>query len=95
MIMASIADYRESIGACRPGHTRALPGLFQIMHTHITRTGCKDTWSPAIAYACTDIRIAYSAVTKYDFRNCSSNAVLPSLAWVPTQLCRRLCREGI
>ena len=30
------------IGACRPRHTLALPGLFQIMHTHITRTGCED-----------------------------------------------------
>ena len=48
------------IGTCRPGHTRALPGLFQIMPTHITRTGCEDTWStgeacpqtPYIAYAC-------------------------------------------
>ena len=37
------------IGACRPGHTRTLPRLFQIMHTHITRTGCEDTY---IAYAC-------------------------------------------
>ena len=35
------------IGACSPGHTRALPGLFRIMHTHNTRTGCEDTWSPA------------------------------------------------
>ena len=26
---------------------RALPESFRIMHTHITRTGRKDTWSPA------------------------------------------------
>ena len=35
-----------TIGACMPGHTRALPGLFQIMHTHITRT------SPYLVYVC-------------------------------------------
>ena len=35
------------IGACRPRHTWALPGLFRIMGTHITRTGRKDMWSPA------------------------------------------------
>ena len=32
-----------SSALCRPGHTRALPGLFRIMSTHITRTGCKDS----------------------------------------------------
>ena len=36
-----------SIGACRPGHTQALAGLFRTMRTHITRTGREDTWSPA------------------------------------------------
>ena len=36
-----------SIDACRPRHTRALPGLFRIMRTHIMRTGHEDTWSPA------------------------------------------------
>ena len=35
------------ISTCRPWHTRALPGLFRIMHTHIMRTGRKDMWSPA------------------------------------------------
>ena len=37
--------YGESsvnIGACRPGHTRALPGLFRITRIHITRTGRED-----------------------------------------------------
>ena len=29
----------HTIGTCRPGHTWALPGLFQIMCTHITKTG--------------------------------------------------------
>ena len=47
------------IGACRPGHTRALPRLFRIMRIHITRTGREDTWSVR-AYARTDVRIAYS-----------------------------------
>ena len=37
------ATMLAGIGACRPGHTRALPGLFWIMHTHIMRTGCEDT----------------------------------------------------
>ena len=39
--------YELHIGACRPRHTQALPGLFQIMHTHITRTERENTWSPA------------------------------------------------
>ena len=39
-------------------------------------------------YACTDVRIAYSVVTKYAFCNCALNAALPSLAQVPTKLCR-------
>jgi len=30
-------------------HTRALPGLFQIMRTRITRTGRENTWSPTMA----------------------------------------------
>ena len=34
----------NTIGACRPGHTRALPRLFRNMRTLITRTGCDDTW---------------------------------------------------
>ena len=33
----------RSSALCRPGHTRALPGLFRIMSTHITRTGCNDS----------------------------------------------------
>ena len=33
-----------NIGACRPGHTRALPGLFRIIRTHIMRTGREDTY---------------------------------------------------
>ena len=32
-----------SSASCRPGHTRALPGLFRIMSTHIMRTGCEDS----------------------------------------------------
>ena len=43
-----------------------------------------------IAYAYTDVRIAYSVVTKYAFCNCALNAVQPSLARL-TQLCRCLC----
>ena len=35
------------MGTCKPGHSRALPRLFWIIHTHITRTRRKDTWSPA------------------------------------------------
>ena len=58
-----------SIGACRPGHTRALPGLFRSIRTLIMRTRCEDTrhtLRPAYkcAFARTDISIAYSVVTK-------------------------------
>ena len=49
------------------------------------------THHQCIAYACTDVRIAYSVVTKYAFHNWASNAAYPSLAWVPTQLSRYLC----
>ena len=38
--------------------------------------------------------IAYSVVTKYAFCNCTSNVAQPSLARVPTQLCRRLWDEN-
>ena len=34
------------IGACRPRHTRAMPVLYEIKHTHITRTGRKVPFSP-------------------------------------------------
>ena len=51
--------FSKGIGACRPGHTWPLPGLFRIMRTHITRTGPEDTWSVR-AYACTGVCIAYS-----------------------------------
>ena len=58
-----------SIGSCRPGHTRALPGLFRSMRTLIMRTGREDTrhaLRPAYerAFARTDVSIAYSVVTK-------------------------------
>ena len=39
-----------------------------------------------IAYARTDVRIAYSVVTTYAFRNSASNAAKPSLARYPTAL---------
>ena len=42
-----VARTQKIIGACRPKHTRALPELFQIIGTNITRTGREDTWSPA------------------------------------------------
>ena len=60
-----------TIGTRRPGiprYTQALPGLFRIMCTHITRTGREDTLH-ALYSLCVlmhaDVRIAYSVVTKY------------------------------
>ena len=61
------------IGACKPGHTRALPGLFQIKCTHITRTG--HTKTPILqmhAYARTDASAPYSA-------QCSDKKGFPQL----------------
>ena len=59
-------QWRAIIGACRPGHTPALPGLFRTIHTHIMRTGREDTY---IAYECLRMHrrryIVYSVVTKY------------------------------
>ena len=42
----------SDIGACRPGYIWALPGLFRIMRTHITRTKREDMWSPAYSISC-------------------------------------------
>ena len=81
------------IGTCKLGHTRALPGLFRIMHTHITRTGHAKT--PILqmhVYAHTDVSVPYSA-------QCSDKKGFPQLRIKfgvakfcpgPTQLCRCL-----
>ena len=53
--------------------------------------GTKTSIQHMCACACTDVRIAYSVATKYAFPNCASNVAQPSLARVPTQLCRCLC----
>ena len=61
------------IGACKPGHTRALPRLFRIMRTHITRT--RHTKTPILqmhAYARTDVSVSYSA-------QCSDKKGFPQL----------------
>ena len=46
---SGIASMSNFIGTCRPRHTQALPGLFQTMRTHVTRTGHEDIY---IACAC-------------------------------------------
>ena len=38
----TVLNRQIGIGACRPGHTRALPGSFRIVLIHIMRTRCKD-----------------------------------------------------
>ena len=50
------------MGACRPGHTRVLSGLFLIKRTR--GPDAKTRGHQHIVYACTDVRKAYSAVTK-------------------------------
>ena len=60
----------ESIGTCRPGHTWALPGLFCILISRGPDTKTRGMLPyPYIYHMCaytrTDIRIAYSEVTKY------------------------------
>ena len=50
-IFKGLKHHATTIGACRPGHTRALPGLFQIMRTHITRTGCEDPLYSVLTHA--------------------------------------------
>ena len=63
------------IGACRPAHTRALPGLFRIMRTHITRTRREDARGLCVRkHAQTYVQRTVSVVTKYAFRNSASNA---------------------
>ena len=56
----------NTIGACRPG-------LFWIMHTHITRTRRKDTWSPAYNICVHWRTYSVQCSDKYAFRNCTSN----------------------
>jgi len=50
--------------------TRTLPGLFQIMHTNITRTGCVDTYN---AYTCLHTHRRTSSV------QCSEKIHFPQL----------------
>ena len=58
------------IGACRPGHTQALPGLFSVLISQGPDAKTRGMLRPLYiyhtrAYARTDIRIAYSVVTNY------------------------------
>ena len=66
-----------AIGACRPGHARALPGLFRSIAYSSQGPDAKTRGMPSDqhnrAYARTDVRIAYSVVT-IRFLNCASNA---------------------
>ena len=79
-----------SAGLGIPGHC---PGYFEscVLISQVSEPDAKTLY---IAYACLHTyRRTYSIqciVTKYIFRNCASNAVQPSLARVPTQLCRHL-----
>ena len=77
-----------TIGACRPGAYHAMPGLFQILHAHITRTRHEDTWSPANSICVHRHMYSVQRGDKIHFPQCASNAAKPSLAQVPTQLCR-------
>ena len=72
-------------------HTPALPGLFRTMCTHITRTGRKDTWSPA--YSIYMHRCMYSTQCSDKIRFpqlCIKCGVAKSCPGTPTQLCRHL-----
>ena len=70
-----------SIGACRPGHARACPGIARVISKHCAlisqgldaKTRGVRSDQHKRAYARTDVRIAYSVVT-IRFRNCASNA---------------------
>ena len=57
----------QCIGACRPGYFKSC-----ILTSRGQNT--KTRGHLHIAYACTDVRIAYSVLTKYTFHNCASNA---------------------
>ena len=66
-----------------PVHRRlqawAYPGIARIISNyayshHAQGPDAKTRGHLHIAYACTDVHIAYSVVTKYAFCNCASNA---------------------
>ena len=74
----------QCIGACRPG-------LFQIMRTHIMRTGCEDTWSPAYSICVHRRTYGVQCSDKIHFLQlcikCKRSQVLPGY---PHRICRRL-----
>ena len=53
---------------------RAYPGYFESCALISQGLDAKTHGHQHIAYACTDVCIAYSLVTKYAFHNCASNA---------------------
>ena len=77
-VIPTVTVHHKAIGAWRPRHARALPGLFRSIaysyHKDRTRrhTACPSDQHKHV-YAPTDVRIAYSVVTIH-FRNCGSNA---------------------
>ena len=88
-----MGSWHETTGCHRCLQAQAYLGIAQVISNHAYSYHEDRTCGHQhIAYcACTDVHIVYSVVTKYTFRNCASNAVQPSLARVPTQLCRCLC----
>ena len=88
-IQASLVCARV-IGACRPRHTRALPGLFQIMRTHIARTGRKDMWSPAYSICVHRCTYSVQCSDKIRFPQLRIKCGVAKSCRVPTQLCRCL-----
>ena len=72
-----------------PGHC---PGYFE---SCILISREPDAKTPYIAETYVYVQCTVQTlVTKYAFRNCASNAAQPSLARVPTKLCRHLCSRS-
>ena len=80
------------------GHTWALIARVISNHAYVfisKRPDAKTSGHQHIAYACTDVRIVYSVVTKYAFRNCASNGLAKSCPDTHTALQAPTCSADV
>ena len=73
MYMGALVPALVPAGPAIPGYC---PGYFESCVLISRGPDAKTRGHQHIACACTDVRIAYSVVTKYAFCNCASNAVM-------------------
>ena len=71
MYMGALVSALVPAGPAMPGHCL---GYFESCVLISRGPDAKMCGHQHIAYACTDVHIGYSVVTKYTFCNCASNA---------------------